>query len=90
ADMLKEGVTKFGETPNPDAVASNLFEDKKVYDLTFLEKHLSPNPLANKPLLMKIYHLLNHNQNNNQNTQNNHNNNNQNCNTLTHSTLKSR
>ncbi|MCI38929.1 hypothetical protein A2U01_0060158, partial [Trifolium medium] len=43
--MLKEGVTKRGETPNPAAVATNLFEDKQVPDLTFLEKYLSPNPL---------------------------------------------
>ncbi|MCI22319.1 hypothetical protein A2U01_0043495, partial [Trifolium medium] len=44
--MLKEGVTKFGETPNPDAVAKHLFEDKQAPTLEFLEKHLSPNPLA--------------------------------------------
>ncbi|MCI03156.1 hypothetical protein A2U01_0024191, partial [Trifolium medium] len=44
--IIKEGVTKFGEVPNPDAIAQHLFEDKQVPDLTFLETHLSPNPLA--------------------------------------------
>ncbi|MCI79719.1 hypothetical protein A2U01_0100990, partial [Trifolium medium] len=32
-DRLKEGVTKYGETPNPDAVAQHLFEDKQVPNL---------------------------------------------------------
>ncbi|MCI35221.1 hypothetical protein A2U01_0056442, partial [Trifolium medium] len=44
--IIKEGITKFGETPNSDTVAEHLFEDKQVPDLTFLDKHLSPNPLA--------------------------------------------
>ncbi|MCI80642.1 hypothetical protein A2U01_0101913, partial [Trifolium medium] len=29
ADRLKESVIKYGETPNPDAVAQHLFEDKQ-------------------------------------------------------------
>ncbi|MCI41938.1 hypothetical protein A2U01_0063172, partial [Trifolium medium] len=45
-DKLKEGVIKFGETPNPDAVAQHLFEDKQVSNLKFLEKHLTPNPIS--------------------------------------------
>ncbi|MCI30964.1 hypothetical protein A2U01_0052175, partial [Trifolium medium] len=44
--IIKEGVTKFGEVSNPDNIAQHLFEDKQVPDLTFLETHLSPNPLA--------------------------------------------
>ncbi|MCI23822.1 hypothetical protein A2U01_0045004, partial [Trifolium medium] len=51
ADMLKEGVTKFGETPNLDAVAKHLFEDKQVSDHKFLEKHLSPNPLVEQTFI---------------------------------------
>ncbi|MCI80360.1 hypothetical protein A2U01_0101631, partial [Trifolium medium] len=43
ADMLKECVIKYGETPNPDAVAQHLFKDEQVPNLKFLEKHLSPN-----------------------------------------------
>ncbi|MCH93378.1 hypothetical protein A2U01_0014327, partial [Trifolium medium] len=43
---FSKGVTKFGEVPSPDSIAQHLFEDKQVPDLTFLETHLSPNPLA--------------------------------------------
>ncbi|MCI09192.1 hypothetical protein A2U01_0030275, partial [Trifolium medium] len=44
--IINEGVTKFGEIPNPDLIAQHLFEVKQMPDLTFLETHLSPNPLA--------------------------------------------
>ncbi|MCH95828.1 hypothetical protein A2U01_0016810, partial [Trifolium medium] len=45
ANMLKKGIAKYGETPNPEAVAQHFFEDKQVPNLKFLEKHLSPNTL---------------------------------------------
>ncbi|MCI37018.1 hypothetical protein A2U01_0058242, partial [Trifolium medium] len=41
-----EGITKCRETPNPEAVARNLFEEKQVPDLSFLDQHFSPKPLA--------------------------------------------
>ncbi|MCH98976.1 hypothetical protein A2U01_0019986, partial [Trifolium medium] len=44
--IIKEGITKFGETPKSDVVAEHLFQDKQVPDLRFLEEHLSPNPIA--------------------------------------------
>ncbi|MCH97003.1 hypothetical protein A2U01_0017996, partial [Trifolium medium] len=45
ADMLKEGIAKYGETPNPEVVAQHLFEVKQTPNLDFLEKHLSPDPM---------------------------------------------
>ncbi|MCI48451.1 hypothetical protein A2U01_0069694, partial [Trifolium medium] len=44
-ELIKEGIAKFGETPNPESVAQHLFENKQASNLNFLEEHFSPNPL---------------------------------------------
>ncbi|MCI40909.1 hypothetical protein A2U01_0062142, partial [Trifolium medium] len=44
--IIMEGSTKFGKTPNLDSMAEHLFQEKQAPDLSFLEHHLSPNPLA--------------------------------------------
>ncbi|MCI50794.1 hypothetical protein A2U01_0072038, partial [Trifolium medium] len=44
-ELIKEGIAKFGETPNPEVVAQHLFGIKQAPNLNFLEEHCSPNPL---------------------------------------------
>ncbi|MCI78601.1 hypothetical protein A2U01_0099871, partial [Trifolium medium] len=32
--IIKEGIARFGQSPNPDAVAEHLFQNKQVPDLS--------------------------------------------------------
>ncbi|MCH84756.1 hypothetical protein A2U01_0005592, partial [Trifolium medium] len=43
--IIKEGVARFGEVPNPDSINKQLFEQEPNPDLKFLEYHFSPDPL---------------------------------------------